>query len=1064
LHDHALNSSKTPPTTTPADGWASEALGRIARLARRLIDTPIAWISDGSRVLAASGLAPAELTSASAVDELLHGYSHSAGVVVPDALREPRVSKLPLIERPPKLRFLAGIPLQREGRELGALWVASPIVHHGPTEEIAAVLTDLAALAADELELRRKELLAHRAAARVVETLESVTDAFYSLDHAWRFTYLNPQAEQLLRRSRQALVGKVLWEEFPEVEGSILEGEYRHAVTTMQSRHFEFYFAPLATTFEVRAYPSASGLSVYFQDINERKRRERETTLLLQTTHNVQQAQSFESALKVMLADIANATGWDYGEAWLLADDGETLVTGACYAPEASYAELLGCKKLQRHLPGVGMVRRTWEDREAVWVADIAQVSDKAILRRKKFLEAGLQTALAVPIVVEDKVLAVLYLLRREPTPRDARTLALIESVAVQLSWLLKDKQQQARLERSQRDFERLFKANPLPMWVFDSQALTFLEVNEAAVTAYGYTREEFLAMTLYDLRPESEREKLERYLREKPPPAHRSGEWLHRRKDGTTFWVKIDAHAIEYFDRSARLVVAQDISERKRAEDELRRREAHFRALIEKSFECVTLVDRDWRIVYQSPSTKRVMGYAPHEHVGEVREDLLHPDDRERFAALLRRLEATPGESARVRYRFRHKDGRWRWLEANVTNMLEEPSVEAFVINYRDVSEQVEAQEAIRKLNCELRRSAESYRALANFGATIEEINDVETLMTEGLQRLSRQLGLEVASAYRIVEDSCQLEQRWGEWPAEVDRLLQTPIRKGEGALGQAARDGTLVYVEDYQTYADGLAAFRELGLRTHLVLPVCVGHEVERLIALSSYQRPIKLGVEQLTIAANFVKRLENALERIEHLGEIAATREATFRALGLALEYRDYETKGHTDRVAELALHFGRALGLGTDTLQAVQWGAYLHDLGKVAISDAILLKPGKLSDEEFAIIKQHTLYGFEMCRDIPFLPVATRELVRSHHERFDGTGYPDALAGEAIPLAARLFSLVDVYDALTSERPYKRAWSHQEAVAEIRSQSGKQFDPALVEVFLEVLAEHPAQAPQ
>jgi PAS domain S-box-containing protein/putative nucleotidyltransferase with HDIG domain len=754
------------------DWRVDDALGRITRLASEFLRAPIAWITltttEGVERRGARGVGT-EATEDRALVALLAGKE---GLIVGDASQDPHLALHPLVARYPNVRFVAAVPLVTpEGGRLGALCVADPEPRPEDADTILATLADLAAIAVDELELRRKEQLAQRAAARVIETLESVTDAFYSLDHAWRFTYLNPRAEQLLKRSRQALVGKVLWNEFPETKGSLLEGEYRHAMLTMQSRHFEFFYPPLATTFEVRAYPSTSGLSIYFQDI-----------------------------------------------------------------------------------------------------------------------------------------------------------------------------------------------------------------------------------------------------------------------------------------------------SEKKRAEEELRHREARFRALIEKSFECVTLVDRDWQIVYQSPSTTRVIGYAPHEHVGEVREDLLHPDDRESFAEILKRLKANPGASETVRYRFRHKDGRWRWLEANVTNMLEEPSVEAFVINYRDVSEQVEAQEAIRELNRKLRRSAESYRALANFGATIEEINDVETLMAEGLQNLSRQLGLEVATAYRIEADVCRLEQCWRERPSEVDRLLQAPLRKGEGALGQAAADGKLVYIEDYQIYADGLAAFRDAGLRTHLVLPVTIDGRVERLIALSSYRRTVKLGVEQLTIAANFVKRLKNALERIDHLNEIAATREATFRALGLALEYRDYETKGHTDRVADLALRFGRALGLDADALQAVQWGAYLHDLGKIAISDTILLKSGKLTENEFAIIKQHTLYGFEMCRDIPFLPKATRELIRSHHERYDGKGYPDGLAGEAIPLTARLFSLVDVYDALTSERPYKRAWTHEEAVAELERQRGAQFDPALVEVFLAVLAKTPAQAPQ
>lgn len=199
--------------------------------------------------------------------------------------------------------------------------------------------------------------------------------------------------------------------------------------------------------------------------------------------------------------------------------------------------------------------------------------------------------------------------------------------------------------------------------------------------------------------------------------------------------------------------------------------------------------------------------------------------------------------------------------------------------------------------------------------------------------------------------------------------------------------------------------------------------------------------------------VVNTHDVTERVADLQEIESTREATFRALGLALEYRDLETKGHTDRVAAMSQRFADALGFDEDQRQAITWGAYLHDLGKIAMPDAILLKPGRLTEEEFAVIRRHTLIGEDMCRDVPFLPAATRQLIRSHHERWDGRGYPDGLAGESAPLKARMFSVVDVYDALTSQRPYKHAWRREDAEAELRRQAGTQFDPHLVAVFLE-----------
>lgn len=183
-----------------------------------------------------------------------------------------------------------------------------------------------------------------------------------------------------------------------------------------------------------------------------------------------------------------------------------------------------------------------------------------------------------------------------------------------------------------------------------------------------------------------------------------------------------------------------------------------------------------------------------------------------------------------------------------------------------------------------------------------------------------------------------------------------------------------------------------------------------------------------------------------------ELSEAYEDAIKSLGLAVEHRDGETKGHTDRVTELALRLGRALKLEASELQSLRWGAYLHDVGKVGIPDAILYKPGKLSDDEWTTMRTHSEMGHRFAEKLSFLPESTRAVVRYHHERFDGRGYPHGVTGRDIPLLARIFSVCDVYDALTSERPYKSAWPHRAALAEISAQAGTQFDPEVVAAFV------------
>lgn len=191
-----------------------------------------------------------------------------------------------------------------------------------------------------------------------------------------------------------------------------------------------------------------------------------------------------------------------------------------------------------------------------------------------------------------------------------------------------------------------------------------------------------------------------------------------------------------------------------------------------------------------------------------------------------------------------------------------------------------------------------------------------------------------------------------------------------------------------------------------------------------------------------------------------EAEAARESALRALGLAMEARDRETAGHTDRVTALAVATGRALGLSGQDLKALRWGAYLHDAGKLAVPDAVLLKPGKLDEAEWTLMREHPRLGHHFASALGFLPPDALAVVLHHHERWDGTGYPHGLPGAAIPRAARVFAACDVYDALVSERPYKEAWSREAALAELRAQGGRHLDPAVVAAFERALASRDA----
>jgi putative nucleotidyltransferase with HDIG domain len=191
----------------------------------------------------------------------------------------------------------------------------------------------------------------------------------------------------------------------------------------------------------------------------------------------------------------------------------------------------------------------------------------------------------------------------------------------------------------------------------------------------------------------------------------------------------------------------------------------------------------------------------------------------------------------------------------------------------------------------------------------------------------------------------------------------------------------------------------------------------------------------------------QLKKALVDLERSYDI------TLEALGDALDKKDAETEGHSKRVTAFTIAIARNMGLSKDQIAVIARGAFLHDIGKMAIPDAILRKPGKLTPDEILIMQEHCYHGYEILKKIPFLGEAA-EIVYAHQERYDGTGYPRGLKGEQIPLGARMFSVADTLDAITSDRPYRPAQSLTAAREEIRAWSGRQFDPDVVKVFLEM----------
>lgn len=351
--------------------------------------------------------------------------------------------------------------------------------------------------------------------------------------------------------------------------------------------------------------------------------------------------------------------------------------------------------------------------------------------------------------------------------------------------------------------------------------------------------------------------------------------------------------------------------------------------------------------------------------------------------------------------------------------------------------------------------RSAWQFERLATLSHELEALSQPEEIARLGLRTLIELSGLSSGAVFEV--DSQGLARLTvAEGVPLTDRSAAERLRAPhapQGLVAEVVRRGRSLAVPDYTRWRG--AEQPATAVRSAAATALRLRGEVVGVIGLAHLFAPRPVPPNLVTLLEMVAARIGQALERAAGLEHLRHTREAALRAVGRVLEGRDGETFGHTDRVTALALRLGGALGLDEQQLQHLRWGAYLHDIGKVAVSDDVLRKPGPLDAQERALMQRHVVVGDDMLRDEAFAPREVRRVVRHHHERWDGAGYPDGLAGEAIPLLARIFSVVDVYDALLSERPYKRAWSPAEALAELRRCAGHQFDPSIVAAFETVM---------
>jgi len=365
------------------------------------------------------------------------------------------------------------------------------------------------------------------------------------------------------------------------------------------------------------------------------------------------------------------------------------------------------------------------------------------------------------------------------------------------------------------------------------------------------------------------------------------------------------------------------------------------------------------------------------------------------------------------------------------------------------------------RRAEERIQRQLQRLNALRDIDMAITASLDLRVIFDVILDQVTTQLGVDAADVLLLNPHTQTLEYSAG-CGFRTTALQHTRLRMGEGYAGCAALERRIISIPDITEAGDGLKRsllLPEEGFIAYYGVPLIAKGQVKGVLEIF-HRAPLKPDPEWLdflqTLAGQAAIAIDNAelFESLQRANvELNLAYDTTLEGWAHALELRDMETEGHTQRVTEMTLRLARAMGMSEAELMHVRRGALLHDIGKMGIPDSILRKPGPLTEEEWEIMRQHPVYAYEMLSPIAHLRPAL-DIPYCHHEKWDGTGYPQGLKGEQIPLAARIFAVVDVWDALLSERPYRLAWPKERVIRYICEQAGRHFDPQVVEVFMEL----------
>ena len=546
----------------------------------------------------------------------------------------------------------------------------------------------------------------------------------------------------------------------------------------------------------------------------------------------------------------------------------------------------------------------------------------------------------------------------------------------------------------STSNYEEFLNTIPDAAILVDSGGTIRLTNNKAEVL-FGYTKGEMLGRNVNTLILSKQRETHNGYLSvymksPKQRPMHSNQDLFGQHANGSIIPLDIMLEPLQFEGVDYVLSIARDISERFQRQQEID-------SIIDTTFDGFWIIDMRGNFLRVNDAYSQMVGYSQNELLNMGIQDVEAIESKTEIKQRIKKIAKSGSD--RFETQHRHKNGRLMDLEVSA-NYLANTDGERIFVFLRDITVRKQAYSEVAHLNSLVLASS-------SIGFLGYEVESGECVMAN--EAAAKIVG---ASTSDLLSQNFRKIQSWK--PSGLLDKANVAIKTGNEQIVIAHFTTTF-------------------------------GKEIYLHGSFNTFER---LGKTHLLFSYLDVTDRENA--RLE----LAEAYEATIKGWSRALELRDPNTSGHTVRVAELTVRLARQFGIDGDELVNVERGALLHDIGKLAIPDRILQKPGPLSESEWVEMRKHTLFALEMLTPISYLRQAL-DIPASHHERWDGSGYPNGLTGEDIPFAARMFAVVDVWDALNSTRPYRASWPQEKTFKYIKENAGKQFDPAIVKVFLKMI---------